>query len=60
VLEPLAADDGLVVLPPPLPLRGFGVFMAWHPRVQSDPAHAWLRSVIKRAALRGRRGRHDG
>jgi DNA-binding transcriptional LysR family regulator len=56
VLEPLAADDGLVVLPPPLPVRGFGVFMAWHPRVQTDPAHSWLRSVIKRAASRGARG----
>ncbi|MFO0713945.1 MAG: LysR family transcriptional regulator [Sandaracinus sp.] len=52
VLEPLAKNQGLRVLPPPLPLRGFGVHMAWHARVQNDPAHAWLRSVIKRAAAR--------
>lgn len=62
VLEPLADHEGLLVLPPPLPLRGFGVFMAWHPRAQSDPAHAWLRSLVKRASARapGARGARAG
>lgn len=46
-----AADaTGVRVLPPPLPLPGYTVNLLWHPRLDNDPAHAWLRSVFLRAA----------
>jgi DNA-binding transcriptional LysR family regulator len=46
VLEPVARAFGLRLLPPPLPLRPFAVFQAWHPRVQNDPVHAWFRGLV--------------
>lgn len=30
----------------PLTLRDFTISLLWHPRVDSDPAHRWLRTVI--------------
>jgi DNA-binding transcriptional LysR family regulator len=50
VLVPMAARLGLRLVAPPLELRGFSVHAAWHPRVQNEPAHAWFRGVVKRAA----------
>jgi DNA-binding transcriptional LysR family regulator len=41
---------GLDVVDPPLPLPGFEVCQVWHPRVDSDPAHRWLRDAILEAA----------
>lgn len=38
--------DRLTLFAPPFPLEGFAVHMAWHPRAQADPAHAWLRQQI--------------
>jgi DNA-binding transcriptional LysR family regulator len=38
------------VLDPPLPLRRFRVSMAWHPRFDSEPAHAFLRDMLKAVA----------
>jgi len=51
VLVPMAARYGLRLLEPPLELRSFAVHAAWHPRVQHDPAHAWFRGLVKRAAV---------
>lgn len=46
-----AAPLGLAVRPPPLPLPGYAIRMAWHRRFDDDPAHAWLRQqVIEEAA----------
>jgi len=50
VLLPVAKAFGLRILPPPLELRSFGVFQAWHPRVQNDPVHAWFRGIVADAA----------
>lgn len=50
VLTMMSRVDGLRVFSPPVALRGFAVLMAWHPRMQADPVHAWLRGVVKRAA----------
>lgn len=36
----------LQILEPPLPLRGFSTYQVWHERRRTDPAHAWLRSLI--------------
>jgi DNA-binding transcriptional LysR family regulator len=36
----------LKLLPPPLPVSGFSVFMRWHHATETSPAYQWLRSVI--------------
>ena len=50
VLVPVAKAFDLRILPPPIELRSFGVFQAWHPRVQNDPVHAWFRGIVTAAA----------
>src|SRR5262249_8172415 len=50
VLVPVAKAFDLWLLPPPLELRSFGVYQAWHPRVQNDPVHAWFRAIVATAA----------
>ncbi len=37
---------GLCVQPPPLNVEGFTKILAWHERLQSDPAHKWLRGLV--------------
>ena len=46
------AGTGLRVHACPLELPSFSVYLAWHPRVDKDPAHAWFRKKLL-AALRG-------
>jgi len=41
----------VVSFPIPLELETFKIALAWHPRFDADPAHAWLRNGI-RAVLR--------
>lgn len=63
----LAPQFGLRLLPPPLPLPSYTLNLLWHPRVDHDPAHRWLRDLFvrataaavpaSRAAARGRRSR---
>ena len=38
---------GMVTLPVPSPSAGFTISMLWHPRLDGDPAHRWLRSVVR-------------
>ncbi|TGN81224.1 LysR family transcriptional regulator [Streptomyces bauhiniae] len=45
--RPLAETLGLVTFPIPLPLPPLEVGLAWHPRHDADPAHAWLRATVK-------------
>jgi DNA-binding transcriptional LysR family regulator len=40
----------LRLLPTPLALPGFGLSLMWHPRLDHDPAHAWLRKLIARVS----------
>jgi DNA-binding transcriptional LysR family regulator len=54
----LAAGFGLRVLPPPLPLRSYTLSLLWHPRLDSDPANAWLRDCIFRAGAEIAPNRH--
>ena len=42
----------LLMVPPPLALRGFRIAMAWHERNDADPAHRFLRAQIVAAAQR--------
>ena len=40
----------LRVLAPPPEMTGFRYLMIWHPRVNTDAAHSWLRATIKQVA----------
>jgi DNA-binding transcriptional LysR family regulator len=42
----LAKRFGLAVLDPPLPLPPCAGAQVWHPRLDADPAHAWLRRLV--------------
>jgi DNA-binding transcriptional LysR family regulator len=44
-----AGVAGVRVVEPPHELKAFPYFMAWHPRLASDPAHLWFREQIRRA-----------
>jgi len=37
----------LRVVTPPAELAGFKYLMAWHPRVESDATHSWLRATMR-------------
>ncbi|MGY3944407.1 LysR family transcriptional regulator [Aeromonas tecta] len=37
----------LVRLPLPFPLPGLTLALLWHPRLDADPAHRWLRQLIR-------------
>jgi hypothetical protein len=40
----------LTVLEVPLDLPGFSSGQAWHVRLDTDPAHRWLRGALARVA----------
>jgi DNA-binding transcriptional LysR family regulator len=42
-------NPALKVLKPPAELSGFEFRMAWHPRMNHDAAHIWLREMIRDA-----------
>ena len=48
---------GLQVLKPPLPLPPYTISQVWHPRVDADPSHRWLRRLVAGVAgeLKGKR-----
>ena len=33
----------------PLPVRDFTISLLWHPRLDGDPAHRWLRAAVRGA-----------
>jgi DNA-binding transcriptional LysR family regulator len=41
--------DGMASFVLPAPSTGFAVSMLWHPRLDADPAHRWLRSCVREA-----------
>jgi DNA-binding transcriptional LysR family regulator len=45
--RPMADSLGLVTFEIPLRLPPFAVGLAWHPRHDADPAHAWLRGCVR-------------
>lgn len=45
-----AARFGLQVLKPPLALPVYTICQVWHPRVDADPSHRWLRRLVVQAA----------
>jgi DNA-binding transcriptional LysR family regulator len=42
--------SGLRTFAPPLPIPGFSVLALWHPRMQHDAAHRWLRELLAATA----------
>lgn len=50
LLRALEGPFELVTFAPPLSVKGFRIFQAWHPRVQADAAHRWFRGVLQRVA----------
>jgi len=44
--RPGAAAAGAHVFQLPMPLEAFSISLMWHPRVEADPAHRWLRELI--------------
>ena len=44
--------SGVQVVEPPRELEVFPYFMAWHPRLTSEPAHAWFREQIRHVVRR--------
>lgn len=38
---------GMVGFPLPVPAQPFTVSMLWHPRMDADPAHRWLRACVR-------------
>lgn len=42
----------LVTLPLPFPLPGIRVALLWHPSQDADPAHRWLRTLIRETCSR--------
>lgn len=40
---------GMHTFPMPLPLEKFTISLLWHPRVDGDPAHRWLREAVRDA-----------
>ena len=45
-----AAVAGVHVVEPPREIKSFPYFMAWHPRLSGEPAHAWFREQLRMAA----------
>ncbi|MBO2456858.1 LysR family transcriptional regulator [Actinomadura violacea] len=43
-------DPGIRILPAPEEIRPLGYQMAWHPRLDGDPAQRWLRNAIRAIA----------
>jgi len=39
--------DGMYSFPLPVPLPEFTVSLLWHPRMDGDPAHRWLRGCVR-------------
>ena len=45
-----AQNPELKIMKAPKPLDAFSYLMAWHPRMDSDAAHIWLRHIIVKVA----------
>jgi len=39
------------LIAPPIELAEFRYIQVWHPRMDSDPAHQWLRRMFAEAAV---------
>lgn len=44
--------DGMFCFPLPVPLKEITVSLLWHPRLDADPAHRWLRGCVRDACAK--------
>lgn len=51
----LGLRTGLRSLPLPFPITEFTISMIWHPRMDGDLAHRWLRSCVRKVCATRRR-----
>ena len=42
-----AKEKNLPTLDVPFKIPGFDIYMLWHSRLNDDPAHKWLRTIIE-------------
>lgn len=47
---------GMVTFSLPVAAQGFTVSMLWHPRMDADPAHRWLRGCVRKVCGRDKAG----
>jgi len=52
-LHTAALREGMCSFPLPLPSTGFTVSMVWHPRLDADPVHRWLRACLRAVCAPG-------
>ncbi len=45
-----ASNPAVKVVEAPVEMTGFRYLMVWHPRVDTDVAHVWLRSIVRGAS----------
>ncbi|GAA4550464.1 LysR family transcriptional regulator [Amycolatopsis samaneae] len=43
-----AGQAGLAIVEPPRRIPALPISLAWHPRLDADPAHRWLRACVRR------------
>ncbi|MEZ4315051.1 MAG: LysR family transcriptional regulator [Polyangiaceae bacterium] len=53
------ASLGLALLAVPVKLRPYALSLVWHPRVDAEPAHRFLRDVFLRASRESAGDRHE-
>jgi DNA-binding transcriptional LysR family regulator len=51
IAQEFAPTLNLKVLPCPLPLKGFSVFMRWHQSMHNHATSTWLRNIIAEVAI---------
>jgi DNA-binding transcriptional LysR family regulator len=43
----IALREGMLSFPLPIDTPEFAIAMVWHPRMDGDPAHRWLRGAVR-------------
>ncbi len=57
-LHTAALREGMFTFPIPLAIPEFTISLLWHPRLDADPAHRWLRKCVQEACGDEPRRRH--
>jgi DNA-binding transcriptional LysR family regulator len=55
--EGMQTNPAIKILKPPPEIAGFRYVMTWHPRLNTDAAHAWLRATIRQIGATVAEGR---
>jgi DNA-binding transcriptional LysR family regulator len=50
-VEGMGLNPAIRILKPPPEVVGFRYVMTWHPRLNTDAAHAWLRTTMRRIGV---------